>query len=68
MYVTVHVTYDVETICYGGQGFRDDINLIDSFETIDEARACAAKWKEANPNAVWVDVRISENVHMPKLH
>jgi len=63
MYITVHVTYDVETICYGGQGFKDDIHLIGSFETVEEARACAAKWKETNPNAIGVDVRIFENVH-----
>lgn len=68
MYVTVHVTYDVETICYGGQGFKDDVNLIGSFETIDEARAFATKWKGTHPKAVWVDVCISENVHMPNLH
>ena len=68
MFIIVHVTYDVETVCYGGQGFKDDIRLIGRFETIEEARACATKWKETNPNAIWTDVRISENVHMPKLH
>lgn len=65
MMMNVCVTYDVKEIAYGGQGFRDDVRLINSFETYEEAYACAMAWKDAHPNAFFRHVHIITNYHLP---
>jgi len=59
MIVKCHKTFEVYTICYGGQGFCDDIHTLDVFETREEAETYVENWLATHPNS-WLDVKIRE--------
>ena len=61
MIVKCHKTFEVYTICYGGQGFRDDICTLDTFETREEAETYIENWLATHTHD-WVDIKIREHL------
>ncbi len=61
MIVKCHKTFEVYTICYGGQGFRDDIHTLDVFETREEAETYVENWLANHPHS-WLDIKICEHL------
>lgn len=66
MMMNVYVTYDVEQVTYGGgQGFYDEVCVLNTFENYGEAYAYALEWKKEHSNSVWTNIRIHTNYHLP---
>lgn len=57
MIIKCHKTFVVYSICYGGQGFQDDINELGEFETKREAEKYIKELNNKNP---WIDIKIRE--------
>jgi len=61
MIVKCHKTFEVYGICYGGQGFCDDINTLDTFETRKEAEIYAKNWLASHPRSL-IHIKIREHL------
>lgn len=60
MIVKCHKTFEVCCIIYGGQGFRDEIKVLGTFETRAEAEDFIEE--KCNGKGYWTDFKIRERL------